>query len=403
MSNLSAEQRLTRATVWLMNSPQHAIFSGLYMMGRTEVREHIPTACTNGRDEFYGRKFIESLPEEEVRGVKLHETWHKAARHLTVWKYLTERDARLANMAMDYVINLFIKDSDPSGKNVRLPAGALLDERFRGMDVGQVFDKLLQEKKNGQGKGKGSSSDGDEESDGAGGDGSFDEHDWEGAQTLSDEEQQKLAEDIDSALRQGALIAGKLGANIDRSIGELLAPQVKWEDEMREFVSALCAGRDLPSYRKPNRRYMGSNMILPNQIAETVGRIVIAIDTSGSIFGRILTAFLSETNALCQVVKPEAVDLIYWDHNVAGHETYEDGTYDGLLTSTKPKGGGGTDPQCVVDYLKEKGIRPECVVILTDGYVGSWGDGWPAPTLWCITEKNIRSEVGRSVHVNVEG
>ena len=402
MSNLSAEQRLTRATVWLMNSPNYAIFSGLYMMGKTEVRDGIPTACTNGRDEYYGRAFIESLPDEEVRAVKLHETWHKAARHLTTWKYLVERDARTANMAMDYVINLFIHDSDPTGKNVRLPSFGLLDERFRGMDVAEVFDKLTQEKKDGQG-GKGSASgSGDEEGNGDDG-GTLDAHDWESAQALSDEEKQQLAEDIDSALRQGALIAGKLGGNVDRAIGEMLAPQVKWEDEMRDFVSSLCTGRDLPSYRKPNRRYMGSNMILPNQIAETVGRIVIAIDTSGSIGGRILDTFLSETNALCQVVKPEAVDLIYWDHNVAGHEVYEDGTYDGLVTSTKPRGGGGTDPQCVVDYLKEKGIRPECVVVLTDGYVGSWGEGWPAPTLWAITDKNNRAPVGKSVYVNVEG
>lgn len=400
MSNLSAEQRLTRATVWLMSSPNYAIFSGLYTMGKVEVKDDIPTACTNGRDEFYGRKFIESLPDEEVRGVKLHETWHKAACHLTLLKYLMEKDARTANQAMDYVINLFIKDSDPSGNNVRLPSFALLDERFRGMDVAEVFDVLTQEKKNGQDKGgKGTPSDGDEEGDGHGD--PLDAHDWEGAQALSDEEKQQLAEDVDSALRQGALIAGKLGGKQNRAIEDMLAPKVNWDDEMREFVTALCSGHDLPSYRKPNRRYMGSSMILPSHVSEKVGKLVVGIDASGSIWGDVLNTFLSTFKDLCDVVNPESVELLYWDTEVAGHETYDEGSYAGILTSTKPKGGGGTSPQCVVDYMQAKGIRPECVVMLTDGYVDGWGEGWAAPVLWCITDKRNRAPVGKSVHIDV--
>ena len=389
MSNLTAEQRVTRATVWLMNEPKYCMFSGLYLMGTTMVKDGVPTACTNGRDEFYGRSFIDSLGDPEIRGLKLHETWHKAGRHMMVWKHLTDLDARVANQAMDYVINQFIVDSDPQGTNVRLPNGALLDDRFKGMDIGEVFDILMQEKKDGKG-GNG----------GQGGD-PLDEHDWENAETLSDEEKQKLAEDIDAALRQGALHASRLGADMPRGLEEILAPQVRWEDELREFVSALCTGHDLPSYRKPNRRYMGSNMILPSHISETVGRIVLAVDTSGSIGGAMLTAFLSEVNAICQTVKPEAIELLYWGSSVVGHETYEDGSYEGLLTSTKPRGGGGTDPQCVVDYMKEKAISAECVVILTDGEVPGWGKGWAAPTLWCITSKHYKSPIGRSVYVEV--
>jgi predicted metal-dependent peptidase len=115
----------------------------------------------------------------------------------------------------------------------------------------------------------------------------------------------------------------------------------------------------------------------------------------------VLTAFLSEVNELCRIVKPEAVDLLYWDSSVAGHEVYDENSYAGMLTSTKPRGGGGTSPQCVIDYIKEKAITPECIVMLTDGEVCGWGAPWPAPTLWCITEKRIKSPVGRSVHIDV--
>jgi hypothetical protein len=49
--------------------------------------------------------------------------------------------------------------------------------------------------------------------------------------------------------------------------------------------------------------------------------------------------------------------------------------------------------------MKIKKLKPECAVILTDGYVSSWGEGWPCPTLWGITTKGIASEVGKSVSV----
>jgi predicted metal-dependent peptidase len=398
MSNLSAEQRLTRATVWLMNEPQYAAFSGLYLMGSVEVKDGLPTAATNGRDEFYGREFLDKLTDQEIRGLKLHETWHKAGRHMMIWRYLTERDARVANMAMDFVINLFIHDSDPQGRNVKLPEGGLLDEQYRGMDVGEVFEKLM---KDGHGTKRIKVRIVTKDGTGQGEPDSMDEHDWDGAAELTAEEAEQLAEEIDSALRQGALMAGKLGGDLPRGLEEMLAPKVRWEDEMREFVTAACTGHDLPSYRKPNRRYMGGKLILPTHISETVGRIVIGVDASGSIWGSVLTAFLSEVNELCRIVKPEAVDLLYWDSSVAGHEVYDENSYAGMLTSTKPRGGGGTSPQCVIDYIKEKAITPECIVMLTDGEVCGWGEPWPAPTLWCITEKRIVSPVGRSVHIDV--
>lgn len=400
MTTLTAEQKLTRAIVWLMNEPKYAAFSGLYLMGKTEVQDNIPTACTNGRDEFYGRAFVETLPEEEVRGVKLHETWHKAARHLTVWKSLAEENQMLANMAMDYVINLFIYDSDTKGTHVRLPEGALLDTKYRNMDVAQVYKLLKQEQQNGQGNGKGKASTGQASGSDENGN-SLDQHDWASADSFTAEEEEALANEVDQALRQGKLIAGKLGANLPRALDEMLAPKVDWREQLRDFVGAFAAGADLTSYRKPNRRMMGNSLIMPSHISETVGKMVIAIDASGSIWGKVLTAFLSEVGSICEMVKPESIELLYWDSSVCQHEVYDEGSYAGLVTSTKPRGGGGTRPQCVVDYLRKKAIKPECIVVLTDGYVDGWGTDWPAPTLWCITENNIVSPVGKSVHMEV--
>ena len=115
MSKLNAEQRVQRAHVWLMKNPKYCLYSGIFMLGKTEVKDDVPTACTDGRNVMYGREFTNKLPEAELRGVILHENKHKAFRHLSMWKHLYKEHAQLANMACDYVINQMIEDSDPQG------------------------------------------------------------------------------------------------------------------------------------------------------------------------------------------------------------------------------------------------------------------------------------------------
>jgi len=41
----------------------------------------------------------------------------------------------------------------------------------------------------------------------------FDIHDWENAEQLSDAEKAELAKEIDMAIRQGSILAGKVGGN----------------------------------------------------------------------------------------------------------------------------------------------------------------------------------------------
>ena len=395
-TTLTAEQRIQRSHVWLMNNPKYCLYAGVFMMGSVEVLEDFPTAGTNGRDVKYGRKFVEKLTEQELRGLILHENLHKAFRHMSLWKHLDKESPMLTNMAMDYVINLMIHDSDPEGKDVKLPEGGCFDEKFRGMDTGEVYRLLKQEsEKNGKGKGNGQASGDGEAGSGEG----FDEHDFEGARELTAEEQQELDKEIDQALRQGALLAGKMKGNVPREISELLEAKVDWRDVMREFVSGFCMDKDISTWRKPNRRWVDQDVYLPSLIGETVGRIVIAIDMSGSIGDREVGEFLGNVKAICETVSPEGIDLIYWDTDVCQHEKYEQGEYEGLLQSTKPRGGGGTSPQCVATYVNKKKIKAECILILTDGYVDSWGKDWSAPVLWGITTKGITADTGVSVYV----
>jgi len=403
------ERKVQKAKITLMRDPRFALWSGILMVGRTSVVDNIPTACTNGREEKYGRKFVAMLKETELNFVVLHENLHKAYRHLTTWRKLHDENHRLANAACDYVINLKLKDLDPSERIIAMPRWAdgilkgkpmgLIDEKYRGLNAKQVFDLLKQEQKD---KGDGNPCDDGDPSDQEGGNSrgqgqgegeGFDDHDWDGAKEMTEEEKKVLEREIDQAIRQGVMahqkIAGTGGGDLDRDLLDLLEPKVDWREMLRDFVKATCSAKDTSSWRRVNRRFLSMGTYMPSLIGEKVGHLVVAVDTSGSVGQEELSGFLTEVRGIAEEVKPSQVDLIYWDSRVAAHEEYTESDVSNIINSTKPRGGGGTSPSCVSEYLKEKRIEPECIIVLTDGYVGNdWGRDWTAPVLWAIVGGN---------------
>lgn len=398
MATLTAEQRIEKAHVAIMQSKLFRFYSGLTMIGKVEVRDDIPTAGTNGRDVFYGREFVESLNNKQMLFVVLHELSHIAWRHTSVWKHLYDEDKILANCACDFVINLQLFDIDPNGNEIEFPKDAegnrigLYDTKYRGMDAQQVFNLLKQKYGTGQG------ASGELEN------GQFDEHDFEGAEEMTAQEKSELVSRVTQALHQGKQLAGKMDGGMPRDLLELVQPQVRWEDVLRDLVKVICRGSGDSSWRKFSKRHLGSDIYLPQNINQKVGRILVGNDTSGSIGDSILSKFLTEVVSIAREINPEGLDLLYWDMSVAGHEFYTDADYESILTQTKPAGGGGTDPSCVVRYIEENKMSPQVVVMLTDGYFSdSDMDAFAnlsVPVIWCVVDNDrFVPTVGKAVYI----
>lgn len=381
---MTPEQRLTKCTLSIITHKKYRTLGGVVMMGKTLLSD-VPTACTDGFNVEYGEEFIKTLTDPELRFAILHENLHKALRHLSTWRGLWKENPQLANMACDYVINLMIMDSDAGEGFVKLPTLALYDPKYRGMDAGEVYRLLKKDPPP------------------SGGKQGFDQHDWTGQETLTEEEAAAQAEEIESAIRQGGVVSSKLSEVMDRQVRVSIEPEVRWEDELREYVMTLCKGRDISTWRRPNRRAIDRGDYLPSMYSETLGRIVVGTDTSGSIQGPVLSKFIAEVVSLATVLNPELLDLLYWDTHVAAHEKYNQYEYEQMRDSTKPKGGGGTNPMCVSDYLLKERIQPECVIMLTDGYVPNWGLGWTCPVVWCIVNnKRAVPTVGKAIYIKTE-
>jgi predicted metal-dependent peptidase len=386
--NLTVEQRLEKAVIDIMGNPKYVALAGVLMIGNKRVCKDTPTAYTNGCDEVYGADFIAKLNDAELRFLVLHECYHKLYRHLTTWLHLWNEDRNLANMACDYVINIKLVDDNADGfatMTGELTKGCY-DSKYRGWDSAQVFHDLKKQQQE-QGGSNGSGT-------------GFDDHGWEDAKNMTADEVRELARDIDEAIRQGALVAGKTGSGGLRDITELLQPQVDWREVLRDFVTTTCAGSDYSTWRRPNRRYIGAGVYLPSGISEQIGEIVVAIDTSGSIGSRELAAFLTEVKSIADTIHPEAVRILYWDTKVCADERYDNTELDKLVASTKPAGGGGTDVRCVPEYMQKHQTKAQAVIVLTDGYLGGdWGQ-WHHPVLWCVLDnKNARPDCGSTVHI----
>ena len=391
--SLTVEQRLHKAVSDIMMQDKYIALAGLLAIGDRSVRDDIPTACTNGRDERYGRAFCESLNDAELRFLILHENYHKLARHLHIYYHLYKIDPMLANMACDFWINHKLVEENKQDKFATMTgelSKGCYDDKYKNMSIVEIFNDLREEQEGNGGQGQG------------GGE-PFDTHEWEEAQGLSDEEQKELAKDIDDVIRQGALVAGKVGSGGNRTLEEFLEPQVDWREALRDFITDTCAGGDFSTYNKPNRRYLHLDLIMPSGVSEKVEELVLAVDTSGSIGQRELTTFLSEVKSICDTVKPSRVRILYWDTEVCRDEVYEMDKLDVLPQSTKPSGGGGTMVECVPRYMAEHGIKPQATIIFTDGHLGgSWGS-WTCPTLWVVLDnKSATSKVGKTLHVKSE-
>lgn len=396
----------------------HPFFATLLLQMPRIEDPSIPTACTNGVHIRYNPKFIESLTYSEVAGLLVHEVLHPALGHLKRLPPTKE-----GNIAGDFVINNFLDDynKEAGSRRLDLPAGGLIDHKYDGMSAEEVLaDRRNQQppppppppppepKDKGDGEGEGQDDGGDDgdPSDGkddgkgkgngkgkpqdSGGEGDLrtqDEGGWgEFEEQASSEELSKedMANEWERRLIQAATAAkmqGKLPGCVEAILKDILDPDIPWDQLLERFYDQT-SDNDY-SWRKPDRRFLPHDIIVPDLHDETLGEVVVAVDTSGSIFSDpdALASFQGAVNSLLSKSRPSKTHLIYCDAAVQGKV---EESFDGAPITITPRGGGGTDFRPVGTYIDKNNINPRVCIYLTDLY-GTFPDiEWPYPTIWCV-------------------
>jgi len=174
-------------------------------------------------------------------------------------------------------------------------------------------------------------------------------------------ETQAQIETIQAA--KAAKMVGKLPANIERMIDEMVNVPTPWHEILERYMQGKI--KDDISWNRPNRRFIGNNIYLPSaDYTPRTGHVVVGVDTSGSIGQRELDEFNGHVDKIIESCNPEKVTVIYCDSRVNHVDEFEPDDYPVRL---HPHGGGGTSFKPVFDYVDDNDIDPEVVVYLTDG------------------------------------
>lgn len=389
-----AEFELKRAHVDLLKHRETCQYAGIIMMGESSVvhdAKACRTAYTDGVNKRYGAAFMETLTRPQIAGLVLHENFHVLLKHLPRHRDLMKKNARLANVAMDYVVNDMIQEIKDKSV-VQLPPGALYDARFAGWSVRQVYDYLEEDMEQNGGGGMG---DGEP----------LDEHDFDAVDGMTPEELKKHDEAVQDAIHQGGILAGKFGNKLPRQITDMMKPEIDWSEILRDFWTSAMRGYDEYTYARMNRRRLADDLYLPTMYSERIGRVVLGIDTSGSIGQEQLNLVASRIIQLCDTMPPDEIVVLWWDTEVRGKQVFTDGNYASLATLLKPAGGGGTRASCVSQYMNKHSMTADCVIMFTDGHLEDSVE-WKvtSPTLWLIDKhghSNFKPPVGtQKVKIN---
>ena len=414
--NPSLETLLRKGAITLMNDPRTAMLAPTVCLGEIYVDDETPTACTDGRDSWYGREFCGALPFKQLLFVQLHEELHKLCMDLMLCADLFAIDAQIANISCDQANNNTIMALIESGLGdlLEMPSCAVYDKKFRGWSKQQIFHFLRTgQNKDGEDEGtpepqpgKGGSGSGSGNEDGNGkpesvtiGGKSYtlkemDSLDPAAAQSLSKEEQEQLKEEVQRSIQQAILMAGMKGQQLPRTIMEALAPVVDWYSVLVQFITLQARGSDELTYRRYDRRYLdlapGNELFLPTTMNERADTGLFCMDASGSTYGELFDKFVAACRDALTIARPERVRIWHWDTEVQHDEMCTESEYlDGDLKELmSPRGGGGTCVSSVSDYIVSNGISADFCIVLTDGYIEDKPRWLPrVPTLWVVLGK----------------
>jgi predicted metal-dependent peptidase len=305
----------------------------------------VPTAAMSGTGQMYmNPDWCAPLTVRQLMFLLAHEAMHYMLSHALRRGH---RDPYAWNVAADKVINDTLI---AAGVGDFIDGGVTLDGA-REMAAEALYDE------NDDGGGQGPGGIGNDVGDPTDEDGNpLDEA------TIHQLEAQAKIDAIQSA--KAAKAVGKLPAEIERLVDQLVNVTTPWHEILERFMSAKV--KDGYTWQRPNRRFVGRGVYLPGvDYTPRMGPVVIGADMSGSIQQPEIDMMNAHINRIMETCMPEAVYVVYCDHAVQCVDEY---TPDDFPVRLSAKGGGGTSFKPVFDWIDNNDIEPECVVYLTDGY-----------------------------------
>lgn len=350
----------------------YAFFASLVLRFELVRADRVKTLATDGRRLFWALDYVTSLDADGDKALHqtvselAHETAHAMLAHCARMADLLgpapdPAKVRRAQVAGDCVVDPLLRDAgfwNPSfavwPKSYGLPEGLAFEEYFRQLpdDAGQGKD--------GDGAGHGKILPAGADPNGQGAD---------PADAAAQAAEWRVA--VEQA-RRAAKMRGTLPAGLDALCDAVMRNAVDWRLVLREFFNQVA--RDDYSWTRPNRRHLHRGIYLPSCHVERLGRLVVVVDTSGSLSDGALAAGLGEVAAVLSE-RPMAVDLLLHDARCYARHTIDVAAGD-TFPAIKTRRG-GTSHRDSLEWIRDQADDAAAVLFFTD--CESDLDAGPAP------------------------
>lgn len=319
---------------------------------------------------YYNPNFVKSLTATELTAVLIHESLHILLHHISRSHHYNFNPKGF-NIAADLAINSSI---------VGLPKFALFPKSF-GLpenEAAEWYYRKLQDEAKKQGKQAGDMSEGI-------GDLVDDHSKW------GDCNDEIIKEKIKGIARKAISEQEKKGwGNIPGNlVQQIIAANrsiVNWKKEVRYFINKMVLHGHHATRTRLNRREQASidnrvgdlkNVYLqPGKRKDYTSRLLVALDTSGSVSDKELRSFVDELNGMINHIQCDYVCFdtqLYLPVNKFSKKARE----------VKVKGRGGTSFHPICEYIDDHNY--DGLIIMTDGFA-PFPTKPRAKTLWCLTK-----------------
>ena len=348
---MQLEEKISQAKARLLvNNPY---FGTLASKLELIVNDNIEAFVSNGVKVEYREDYLNELEIGELEFIFANGAMHASLAHD---KRRNNRSGWLWQMATDMAINDMLVEN-----GMTLPYGAQYRKRFTGMYAEEIYAELkadiLREEDNLEYEADDAD---DVEPNSDKKNEKIEEKKEQTEEQLQEEilQEQLIAEEAISLLEQ-ELKKGEAPLHIERFFSLEYEGKIDWRDELRNAVDRYF--RDDYTLLPPSKKLLYTGIYLPSTISQTF-RLVIVVDSSGSVDDELLNTFLGEVNFLMTLVSNYQIELIVCDDKVHSHKTF----YSGESLDVSLKGGGGTSFEPAFKFVDENFDDVKLLLYFTD-------------------------------------
>ncbi|WP_457748877.1 vWA domain-containing protein [Sulfurimonas sp.] len=295
------------------------------------INDDIEAFKSDGKKLEINSDYLQNLELSEMEFVFANGAMHASLAHE---RRKNKRSGWLWQMATDMAVNDMLLQN-----GLDMPYGAQYRERFSGMYAEEIYaelkDDILRDDE-----------DLEYEADDVGDvENKQNKEQESSAEQLQDEilQEQLFAEEA-IALLESKIRTGETPATIERFFQLQDCSKIDWRNELRIALDPYF--RDDYVVMPPSKKLLYSGIYLPSNISQTF-RLVIAVDSSGSVDTSLLNEFLTEVNFLMTLVQNYQIELLVCDDTIHSHKTF----YSGECLEVDVKGGGATDFRPVFKFI----------------------------------------------------